>query len=256
MDKRLKLKELKNFVKALKSDYKNNLSIPNKREKRSAYKRYLKLLVVTIWNAITAPIIYPIWYIFKKKITSLAYRNTSWQYVNELINQNQILTAKELVKDNAGDFIYWLWTYGDLRDPLGIGELTDTGKANTFLNRWWENGFRNPRFAINFMEFRTSNIIHQDVVIDTRNLGVYHVSTGIGDSPDGVYFKWMLDENQRWWFIYEDNNSMCIFYFGSVGLLKDTIGRNGRFETGYRVTERTYVKSPIQVQNYKLEKDN
>lgn len=256
MDKRLKLKEFKGFIKALKLDYKNTSSAPNKKEKRSAYKRYLKLLVVTIWNAITAPIIYPIWYIFKRKITSLAYRNTSWQYVNELISQNQILTAKELVKNNAGDFIYWLWTYGDLRDPLGIGELTDTGKANTFLNRWWENGFRNPRFAINFMEFRTVNIVLENVIIDTRTMGVFHVSTGIGDSPNGVYFKWMLDANQRWWFIYEDNNWNCIFYFGSVGLLKNAVGRNGRFETGYRVTERTYAKSHVQIQYYKLEKDN
>jgi hypothetical protein len=52
-----------------------------------------------------------------------------------------------------------------------------------------------------------------------------HKSEGIGDSPDGIYFKWMLETNNgRWGFIYEDNNVENIFYFGNVGLLKKDIG--------------------------------
>lgn len=242
MDKRLKLKEFRAFIVALKADHKHS-EVVSKKKKRQAYLRYIKLLFITIWNAITAPIVYPIWYLLREPICRIIYKNHYWIEIVTLIEQNQISTVKDIVKSQSRNpLIYWLWTYGDMRDPLGYGELTDTGIENTFLNRWWENGFRNPRFTVNFLDFRTESIIKFHTVIDTRNQKHMHKSTGIGDSPDGVYFKWALAKDGKWWFIYENNNSDCLFYFGSVGMLKSTIGVSGRFETGYRQTESSYFK--------------
>ena len=92
------------------------------------------------------------------------------------------------------------------------------------------------------MEFRTGDIIEVITVIDNRDFTYMHKSEGIGDSPDGIYFKWMLDTNGRWGFIYEDNNVENIFYFGNTGLLRKDIGLDGRFECGYRKTDSSYHK--------------
>lgn len=240
MDTRFKCKEIKRFIKTLKKDYKSNNG-PNKKEKMSSYLRTIRMLFMYLWNGITAPIIYPFWYLFRKKIVAKAYKGTSWQEINQMVEQNKTLEVKKIIKSN-GRFIYWLWTYGDLRDPLGRGEIM-SHKENTFWNRYWENGFRNCRFTINFMEFRSSNIVREIVVIDTRDYNYLHRSEGLGDLPDGIHFRWILDESNKWNFTYEDNNSENVFYYGYVGLHSDNIiGLFGRFETSYRKTDSSYHK--------------
>lgn len=235
------MKELGRFFRNLRADYKSGKG-PSKKDKRKGYLRLTKLSFMGVWNAISAPFIYPIWYLFRKQITNKIYSGTSWQEINKLIDENKTAQVKTTLKNNAGNFIYWLWTYGDLRDPLGEGEIINYGVKNNFWNRFKENAIRNVRFTTNFMEFRTGNIKEVFVVKDERNRSYMHKSEGIGDSPDGVYFKWMLDENGKWGFIYEDNNVENIFYFGNVGLLYKDIGYNGRFETAYRKTDSSYHK--------------
>lgn len=245
MDKRIKFKEVGRFYRNLKTDYKSGKG-PSKQDKKRGYLRLVKLLFMNVWNGLTAPIIYPIWYIFKKSITNKIYKGTTWEIINKMIDDNQTEDVKKILKSNGGNFIYWLWTYGDLRDPLGRGELPEDGYKgkfkNNFIGRYYENAIRNVRFSTNFMEFRTGIIVEVVTIIDERDFTYMHKSDGIGDSPDGIYFKWMLDNNGRWGFIYEDNNSDAIFYFGNVGLLKKDIGQNGRFETSYRKTDSSYHK--------------
>jgi hypothetical protein len=240
MDNRFKIIEIRRFFKNLVKDYRSGLG-PPKKEKRRGYLRMTKLLFMNIWNGISAPFIYPVWYLFRKSITNKIYKGTSWEEINSLIIDNKTAEVKSILKKN-GKFLYWLWTYGDLRDPLGAGELTGQNIKNNFWNRFWENAVRNVRFTINFMEFRTGEIILVFTAIDNRNFSYMHNSDGIGDSSDGIYFKWMLDTNNRWGFIYEDNNEQNIFYFGNVGLLKKDIGSNGRFEVSYRKTDSSYKK--------------
>lgn len=236
MDTRIKLKEVGRFLKNLRNDYRSSKG-PSKKDKRKGYLRLTMLLFINIWNGLTAPIIYPIWYVFRKSITDKIYKDTTWQIINKMIDDNKTGDVKNILKNNGGNFLYWLWTYGDLRDPLGQGELTGSDKKNTFWNRFFENAIRNVRFTTNFMELRTGDIVEVVTIIDNRDFTNMHKSSGIGDSPDGIYFKWMLDNNNRWGFIYEDNNAENIFYFGNTGLLKQDIGHNGRFETSYRKTD-------------------
>lgn len=241
MDTRIKLKEVRRFFSTLKSDYKKQSPEITKRQKRKAYLRTLNQLLLQVWCGISAPIFYPIWYIFRYQITKRIYKGTSWQEIKGLVDANKIEDVKKILKAN-GKFLYWLWTFGDLNDPLGRGELQSFSPNNNFFSRFWENAIRNPRFTINYTEFRTGTIVKVVTVIDTRDFNYMHKSQGIGDSPDGIYFKWMLDEWGRWGFIYEDNNSENIFYYGNVGLLRKDIGQNGRFETGYRKTDSSYRK--------------
>jgi hypothetical protein len=158
------------------------------------------------------------------------------------MQNNETTEAKNLLKSN-GIFIYWLWTYGDCDNPLGNGGMPEWYGKNNFWNRWRWGALRNPRFNINYMDFRTGLIKEVVTIIDKRNFHYYHVSHGIGDSPNGIYFKWMKDNNGKWYFIYEDNNVNNIFYIGYTGLLLHDVGNSGgRFETSYRKTESSYYK--------------
>mgnify|MGYP005855341917 FL=1 len=154
------------------------------------------------------------------------------------INETEL--AKKKLKVN-GKFLYWLWTYGDAKDPLGRGGMPETYKngKNIFWNRYCYSAFRNARFNINYMEFRTGLIVEKIIIKDERDFSYYHKVDGIGDSPDGIVFIWMRDNYNKWYFIYEDNNKNNIFYFGYVDLLKEK-ANGGRFETSYRKTQSSY----------------
>jgi len=236
MGSRFKLKEVRQFVKTLREDYKASDEATRKK-KRKAIQKTIWLTLNQIWSGVTALFIYPIWYVFRKQITNTIYEGTTWQEVHKLIVQNDINSAK-LIVQRKGKFLYWLWTYGDLRDPLGRGELPDDGYRgrfkNNFIGRYYENAIRNPRFTNNYMNYRSGTIMGVIKVIDTRDYNLIHSSEGIGNAPSGILFKWMIDVNDEWYFIYDDNNKENLFYFGYSGLGKEDIGKNGRFEIGYR----------------------
>jgi hypothetical protein len=228
------------FIKTIRRDYYNPNSKLSKSEKLKTYRKIVNNLFLIIWNQITAPLIYPIWWLFKKEITNKIYSDISIEEISKLISTNQTQLVKQIIK-NKGTFLYWLWTYGDQEDPLGRGGMPEWFGNNTFINRFNWAAIRNPRFNINYLEFRTNVIIDKEVIIDTRSFDTYHKSKGIGDSPDGIYFKWLKDIENNWYFIYEDNSKLWIWYFGWTGLLLEDIGNGGgRFEFSLRKTESTY----------------
>jgi hypothetical protein len=194
-----------------------------------------------IWSGITAPFVYPVWYILKKQFTNSIYKNTSWQEISSLLTNNKTTLAKYKLLAN-GIFNYWIWTYSDLIEPLGNGGLPESYGTSNFWKRFYYSAIRNPRFNINYMNFRTGTIVQVITVTDTRNFHIMHKSAGISDSPDGILFKWVKDNGGYWYIVYEDNNSDNIFYFEYIGFnIKDVGQSGGRFETSYRKTENTYT---------------
>jgi len=237
VDTRYKFKEVRQFISNLYKNYTSDIG-PSKHEKRQSYFRTLRLLLMYLWNGISAPFIYPVWYLFRKQICAKIYKGTSWNVINQMVENNRRKEVKSILKAN-GKFWYWLWTYGDLRDPLGEGEIVNYGVKNNIWNRYKENAFRNARFTINFMEFNTSDIVEIVTVIDTRNINYKHKSWGLGDQPDGIYFVWMKDIDNNWHYNYSDINKNNFFYCGYVGL--GSFGRKyTRFEISYRATDSSY----------------
>jgi hypothetical protein len=240
MDKRFKLKEVFKFIRIMRYELKSD-HIVTRDEKLNCWKKIIYNLGLIIFNSLTAPFIYPIWYLFREIITAKMYTGTSTKEIVSLMDDNKTEEAKLKLKSN-GRILYWIWTYGDADDPLGSGGLPDKYK-NNFWNRFKWSAIRNPRFNFYYMEFRTGVITQSYTVLDQRNFKYMHKSFGIGDSPDGIYFKWVKDSDQ-WYFIYEDNNVDNLFYFGYTGLLRQDIGiSGGRFETGYRKTDSSYEVS-------------
>jgi hypothetical protein len=199
-------------------------------------KRTIIALVKLGWAKISAPFIYPIWYLFRKQL-EISY---TWIGVKQLIDDNKIEHAKEYIKFGNRAYIYWLWTYGDLDDPLGRGGMPLNYKngKNNFWNRYRYSAFRNPRFNMNYMELRTGEIVEHHVLVDTRNFDDMNPSPGIGDTPTGKYFSLFKDVEGKWYFIYESCNGKSLFYIGWVGLLEDPIGKNGRFEISRRKVKK------------------
>jgi hypothetical protein len=237
MDTRYKLKEVGRFIKALSNDYKNTVDTDIKAKKKKAIWKTVCLTFDQIWSGISALFVYPIWYAFRKQITNTLYEGTTWEAVHQLVVDNKIDEVKYIVK-RKGALLYWLWTFGDLRDPLGRGELPEDGYKgrykNNFVGRYYENALRNPRFTINYMNYRTGTIVESHTVIDTRDYNISYSSEGIGKNPAGVLFKWVVDDKNKWYYVYDDNNKENLFYFGYSGLGKTDIGKNGRFEISYR----------------------
>ena len=237
MGTRWKLIEVKNFIKNLLSD-KDSI---DRKDKIKCWSIIVINLFKIVCNAISSPFIYPMWYLFRNQITSSVYKGTSWEEIQNLMDTNQTEIVKQKLKSN-GNLLYWIWTYGDSEDPLVRGGLPESYGPNTFWYRFKYSAIRNPRFNDAYINFRTSEITEVVVVIDNSNFNFMHKSYGIGDSPDGIYFKWMKDNNGKWYFIYEDNNKDNLFYFGYTGLLRQDVGNSGgRFETGYRITDSSYI---------------
>lgn len=231
MDTRIRMQEVINFIKVLHTDYQVSTKEMQILKKKAILKT-IKMTCSQIWSGVTAPLVYPFWWLFREKIVDRVYRGTSWQEILELVRANKTVEVESKLKQN-GRFWFWLWTFGDLEDPLGRGELPKA-KENNFKTRFYENAIRNPRFTINYMFYRSGTIVAVEKVIDTRDFTVQHASDGLGSAASGCLFKWMLDDRGDWLFIYDDNNQYNLFYYGYSGLGRDDIGHNGRFEIGYR----------------------
>lgn len=205
------MKKFRIFLRELYKDYRYTGPYWRK-VKKNCYWRVIGLLFDYVWSIITAPFIYPIWYIFRVKITNDLERN--W-------------------------FVNWIWSYGDLHDPLGWGGMPKdyrNGK-NTFINRWFYSAIRNPRFTHNFEVYESETILWEKIIVDTRNWGNMITSYGVGDTPSGRIFKWMFN-GKKAYFIYEDNCKDSSFWIGWVNLLDKPIGRKGRFEIAYRLHKK------------------
>lgn len=230
--------EIVRFFKNMKADYKSGVGA-SKKDKSACFRSIIGNIFLLLWGNISAPLFYPVWYMFRKGITEKIHKGTSWQEIQSLIQNNKTQQAKTILKQN-GKILYWIWTYGDIDDPLNWGGMpTDYGK-NTFWNRFRWSAIRNPRFNINYMELRTSTITEASVSIDTRNQHIKHYSAGFGAMLDGIILKWMKDDIGKWYFIYEEANYTNLWYLGYVGLMQQDVGKaGGRLELSYRITEKT-----------------
>jgi len=163
------VKEIINFIKNITQDYKNGLI--DKSVKRSCYFRIIKNIILSLWSVFTSPFIYPVWYLFRKSITNKIYKGTSWQEIDKLMYDSKKDEVKSRLIKN-GYLLYLLWTYGDSNDPLGRGGIPNDYRdgKNNFWNRYMFGAFRNPRFNINYLYFRTGPIQSVSPIIDQRNI--------------------------------------------------------------------------------------
>ena len=213
------MKKVKLFFRNLRMDYINTPKFQRK-AKRDCYYRAMGHVLSYLWSIITAPVVYPIWYKNRQKIEMMWVRYK--------------LYGKEINR-----FWYWVWTYGDANDPLRWGCMPKTYRdgRNTFKNRWFFSAIRNPLFTYNSIHYISKRIVEEEYSIDTRNFDVMIPSYGIGDSLEGILFKWFYANDGTMYFIYEDSTPDSIFYFGWVGLrdLSKSETKKGRFEMAFRV---------------------
>jgi len=214
------------FLKDLKGNYNTSpgyIAIA----RRACYIRAIGHIGSYSWSILTAPLIYPIWYIFRYRLA-----------INIVLSVTNVPDDMDHIKKQAKKycnwFTYWLWTYGDLHDPLGRGGMPEDYRngENSFINRFWYSAIRNPRFTYNFLHYQSEPIINTVVSLSERDYSVTYKSNGIKDSIKGRYLVWRYDGKGKTYFLYENNTDKSLFYIGWVGL--DNNSRS-RFEIGYRM---------------------
>ena len=145
------------------------------------------------------------------------------------------------LKHYMGNWDFTLWLYGDTKDPLVTGGVPDDYKErhSMFARRWMYCGVRKPRWNATYLYYYTSRIDSVMTAYDDRCATVTH-NYGTSDTRLGTWLRWYVDEDGRWWYLYEttrrrEDNKGKLMYFGAVRLGGVPDGyckkyRMGRFE--------------------------
>lgn len=214
-----------------------------KKKKRKCYMRFIYLFCRFFVYLITAPILYPIWYIFKSKIAWKLYRNFpisnyeeiygySYSKFNEWLNIQihyrlcDINKLKCEIKSSLSLIEYQLWLYGDIYNVESDGGIPANYKShikNTFIRRWCYSGFRNPKFNSVYLNFYAKScIIELKTVYDSRTNQVAK-NYGTAYTRVGQILRWYVTDNGELWYIWDSTYKSRIFnwrlfYFGGVCL--------------------------------------
>ncbi len=225
-DASLEEQENNSMIKVLWKDYFE--SKENRKEKRDCYARYTKLFIETLYGQITAPFCYVGYYLCRKKITNKLTELYKEKNLENIENIGKDITNgvidKEEIKECLGNGYYKLWLYGDTDNPVEDGGVPQSYKSNLpmFIRRWFYSGVRNPRWNATYINNYSANIKKITTSIDKRTNTNTH-NFGTSDTRLGTWLRWYVDEEGKWWFLYEDTkrtkeNEGKLFYFGAVGL--------------------------------------
>lgn len=214
------------MLKVLLKDYLKDKE--HREEKRECYARYTKLFFKTLYSQVSAPILYIGYYMCRKKITkklSQLYQEKGLENIENIGKDivNGVISEQE-IKDYLGEGYYKLWLYGDTDDPIESGGVPQSYKPtlSMFARRWFYSGVRNPRWNATYIDNYSSNIRRISTSFDNRSDVNTH-NYGTSDTKLGTWLRWYVDDNGKWWFLYEKTkrtkgNSGKLFYFGAVGL--------------------------------------
>ena len=208
-------------------------------------------------SGITAPIMYPVWYLFRNKIKDILD-------IEEATRLRK--TTPELVKDyiisNTNIWVYWLWLYGE--NNYKTGDMSPTWLLinrgfskedqllltqefkdkileeecyNNFWYRYRWSALRNPRYNYNYLYYKSGVIKFNLIVLDNRTDETVPM-VGFGDPRIGTYYAKLRDEDKKEYFIYEKTTKWYHFSFGWSGLMNNPIDKRGTFGTTFRFVKK------------------
>ena len=196
---------------------KDMFNILNTPEKKKCFKKALfHLLFITIIGTITAPIIWPIFYLRRYKIFD------KLKVPREDYN-TEIPLRRSKVYLNWFDYILFL--YGDKADPLceKLPDFYEKKYSNKphFIKWFLFSAIRNVMFNYRYRYLTTKHYIEKESpiyrIIDTRTDEIVH-SDGISPLRKGKFLFWRYDNKGNPYFSYEHVSDKWIFYFGYTGL--------------------------------------
>ena len=210
---------------------------PNFWERMRAYMHALLLFSVDIFRIITAPIMYPIYYIFFRK-----WLSEKWELYSGWMEGHQRQSVRQAIIGRYGWLGYFVYLYGDMQDPLGCGGVPDDylPDAWTFWRRYRWSAIRNPMFNLVHLSpwYNTDWITGYWVEYDTRVDDMAATTIGLGPQRLGKVKMWYQDVSFKWYFIYERADEKRYQYIGWVGLLDifplKKSGVRGRYEYAFR----------------------
>lgn len=213
------------MFKVLWQDFKSDPS--HQKQKIDCYTRYSKLFFQTIYSQVSAPFGYPLYYAFRKPITKRLEKFYQQHSLTNIEDVGQDIINgkidKQELKNYLGFFYYNLWLYGDTSSPITDGGVPNDYKPNLpmFVRRWLYSGVRNPRWNATYINNYSSDIIAVKTVYDNRQDVLTH-NYGTSDTKLGMWLRWYIDKDGKWWFFYENTTKKSehkgrLFYFGAIG---------------------------------------
>lgn len=187
-----------------------------KEEKKCLISSFNKIFIITIFSTITAPIIWPIYYMMRKYIFNKINAELYLYDTNEIF---------DLAKKKLNFIEYFIFLYGDKYSPK-CEKLPDFFiKKYKILPWFWKyfifSAIRNTFFNYRYYYFMTKNEVIKSskikVIIDERTNSKIH-SDGITSVNSGKHFFWRNDIKGNPYFCYRNNTSKTLFYIEYCGL--------------------------------------
>lgn len=214
------------FFKQMIAEYKSDKE--NQQNKKDCFKRYIKTRIDFLSHLIIAPVIYPIYYIFRKHLGYKVYNNFTKQYPEifpYLDNSEESMNSfglflvyifrdvkydgselRKKLKTCLNPIEYFLWESGDVEDPIHTGGCPTTYKPNKksmFVRRWFWSAIRNPWYTRVFLKYHSNEIIDIKTTVDKKTEQDTS-NYGTGNAKVGLRIRWYIDNKNKWYFYYEN----------------------------------------------------
>lgn len=248
-------KEIKEVInKEHVTYYHNKKYVINIKKQKECLKEIRKYLFIQLFNAIMSPICYIIWYLNRYKLTKklqkelikhpLTIPNTREEYTSEIY---------VIAKKTFSKFWFFMWTFGDINDPLNTGGTPVDYKTHIkslFIRRFLFRSIRNPR-SIYIHHIQTSDPIIDDLIpeglilYDTRDMSKPTENYGTGDGHIGSFIRYYISYTGKIYMYYERCTKGKTFYIGFCKIpFKQLecgnwvqITNKTRFEISYRTSK-------------------
>ena len=210
---------------------------PNIVDRMRCYLRIPWILTLDVWRIITAPIVYPFYYVFFRK-----WLSKNWEEINKAVETKSFRLVRRAIIMRFGLFGYFIWLYGDKEDPMGNANLLEwAGDGTKFWPRYKWAALRNPMFNLCLIgkAYNTAYIERSYVEYDRRCPDSWATSNGLGAQRFGSVKVWFKDIDGKWYFVWEYADEKKYQYLGWVGKL-DRDSNHARWEFAFRSTKSTY----------------
>lgn len=228
------------LIKTIRASIKNDNV--NKSLYYSGLKQCLKWFIVQTLNLVIAPIIYPIFYLNRKRIYRKYVEGGFPEDIQELcVDGDFVEDTLPVLRKVLGWWLFWLWTFGDEKDIIGKGIVPEWYKPNiknNFLRRYLWSAIRNPRAIYSHAKCRTAGIAH----ILPKGVGIWEEHNkvhfnGLGYFAAGYRLIWLGNGTTNYPYFYSTygKNNTRLFYFGMVHCYyNNTLMQYRRFELSMR----------------------
>lgn len=190
-----------------------------KKEWKTFLYAFNQIMFVTLFGTITAPIFWPIYYVYRFKF----YRKLNLVFAEYEYSSPEFL--KKRIKESLNWWERFIYLYGDKYSPTCEklpAFFMDKHKDKSWFQKYFIfSAIRNPCFNYHYLFMITKDEIQQEspikLITDERIEKVIG-SDGISPVRSGKHFFWRNDKQGNPYFCYRNNTEKQLFYLEYCGI--------------------------------------